>query len=71
MRHPVVSFKMAQTSILTSLRRSIASRSLMTTSSPSTPEQLKPLVQRTKVALSNPFCWQGKEKVKPKGKTSF
>ena len=41
MRHPVVSFKMAQTSILTSPRRSIACCRSCTTSLPSTSEQLK------------------------------
>ena len=41
MRHPVVSFKMAQTSILTSPRRSIACCKSCTTSLPSTSEQLK------------------------------
>lgn len=64
---PTVSFNRATTSISTSLRRLIASRSSCTTSRPSTPEHLKPLVQLTNWADVKP-CWaHGNENVKPRG----
>ena len=69
-KQPVVSLRMAQTSILTSPLRSSASCSSTTTSSPSTPSQLKPLVHLTSRPLARPSCCRGKEKVKPSGNTS-
>ena len=70
MRQPVVSLRMAHTSILTSPRRSMAACKCSTTSSPSTPEQLNPFVHFTRLAFARPFWAHGKENVNPRGKTS-
>ena len=51
---------------LTSLRL-MASCSSFTTSSPSTPSQSKPFVQRMRRPTASPSCLQGNEKVKPRG----
>ena len=50
-------------------RLSIASCSSLTISFPSTPSHLKPFVQFVSTALSKPSCRQGKENVKPRGRS--
>uniref|UniRef100_A0A1A9UHR4 Uncharacterized protein n=1 Tax=Glossina austeni TaxID=7395 RepID=A0A1A9UHR4_GLOAU len=64
-RVPVVSLSIAQTSILISPLRAIASLSNCTTSSFITPSQLKPFVQVTSKPLVSPSCFSGNENVKP------
>ena len=48
----------------------MASESSFTTSSPSTPEQLNPLVHLTNLPRAKPSCSHGNENVKPSGSTS-
>ena len=68
MRQPVVSLRMAATSIFTSPLFSMDFFSSATTSEPSTPSHLKPLVQLISSPLSSPFWRTGNEKVKPRGR---
>lgn len=51
-------------------RLAIASLSNCTTSSPTTPEQLNPLVHLTSKPLVSPSCNSGKENVNPSGSLS-
>lgn len=51
-------------------RLAMASFSSWTTSSPTTPEQLKPLVHRARIPLVSPSCVSGNENVKPRGSFS-
>lgn len=51
-------------------RLAIASLSNCTTSSPTTSEQLKPLVHLTRIPFVKPSCCSGNENVKPNGNRS-
>ena len=82
MRQPVVSLRMATTSMLTSplllllslllsscsSYLSMASLSSPTTSCPSTWEHLNPLVHWASLPWARPSWIRGKEKVKPRGR---
>ena len=59
-KQPVVSLRMAQTSMLTSPLLSSASLSRSTTSLPSTPEHLNPFVQLVSRPTARPSCFTGK-----------
>ena len=52
-------------------RRAIASLSNCTTSSPTTPEQLKPFVHLTSIPFVRPSCCNGNENVNPNGNRSL